>query len=57
MVSEKSTDVSKSLQSSRWRISWIKKSVKHASVMNVIVKNVLVSVTKNKRYLEYLYSK
>ena len=57
MVSEKSTDVSKSLQSSRWRISWIKKSVKLASVMSVTAKNVIVNVTKNKRYMEYLYNK
>ena len=57
MVSEKSTDVSKSLQSSRWRISWIKKSVTPVNVMSVTAKNVIVSVTKNKRYLEYPYSK
>ena len=57
MVSEKSTDVSKSLQSSRWRISWIKKSVTPVNVMTVIANNVIVSVTKNKRYLEYPYNK
>ena len=57
MVSEKSTDVSKSLQSSRWRISWIKKSVTPVNVMSVTAKNVIVSVTKNKRYLEYPYNK
>ena len=57
MVSEKSTDVSKSLQSSRWGISWITKSATLASVMSVMTKNVIVSVTKNKRYLEYPYSK
>ena len=57
MVSEKSTDVSKSLQSSRWGISWITKSATLANVMSVMMKNVIVSVTKNKRYLEYPYSK
>ena len=57
MVSEKSTDVSKSLQSSRWGISWITKSATLANVMSVMMKNVIVSVTKNKRYLEYPYNK
>ena len=57
MVSKKSTDVSKSLQSSRWRISWIKKKdVTLVNVMIVIVKNVIVSVTNKRRYKEYLYN-
>ena len=57
MVSQKSTDGCQSLQSSRWRIPWIKKSVTHVSATNVTVKNVIVNVTRNnkRRYTEYLY--
>ena len=46
MVSQKSTDDCQSLQSSRWRIPWIKKGVTHVNVTNVTVKSVTVSAMK-----------